>query len=399
MSKSSLPQTRVLVVVGTRPEAIKMALLCKALESHPEFEYALCVTGQQRFMVDQVLTLFSLKPHFDLDLMRTDQSLADVTTGALLKMAPVLNDFRPEWVLVQGDTTSAMAGALAAFYARANIGHVEAGLRTGNKYSPWPEEVNRKLIAGLADVHFAPSVTARDNLVGEGIPPERIHLTGNTGVDALVHMSRSLDSDRSLLNALDQEFSFLDRSRRLILVTAHRRENFGEPVQNICRALIDIVQNFPDTELLWPIHLNPQVHAPVRAMLSAAPAECRSRIHLVGPAEYLAFVYLLKRAHLVLTDSGGVQEEAPLLGRPVLVVRDDTERPEPVEAGTSRVVGTRPERIFEEVERLLEDEVHYRSMSRVSNPYGDGRASARIVELLRKVRPNRLARRGAGLGE
>lgn len=381
----SAQKKRVLVVFGTRPEAIKMALLGKALRSDPDFEAAVCVTAQHRTMLDQVLAIFDEKPAFDLDVMQKDQTLADVTARIVHGMTGILREFRPDWLLVQGDTTTAFVAALAAFYEKVSIGHVEAGLRTGFKYSPWPEEMNRKLVGALADLHFPPTERARQALLREGVPENRVHVTGNTVVDALLWVSAKLDREDALRSELDQRFSFLDRGRRLVLVTGHRRESFGKPFEEMCQAFVDLVRARPDVEILYPVHLNPNVQAPVKAILAAAPVELRGRIHLIEPVEYLPFVYLMKRSHFIVTDSGGVQEEAPSLGKPALVTRNDTERPEAIEAGTAKLIGTSRTRILEEALRLLDDEAHYRSMSRAHNPYGDGRANDRIIDLLRSA--------------
>jgi UDP-N-acetylglucosamine 2-epimerase (non-hydrolysing) len=286
---------------------------------------------------------------------------------------------------VQGDTTTAFSAALAAFYEKIPVGHVEAGLRTGLRYSPWPEEMNRMLVGRLADLHMPPTRRAEEALLREGVPAETIHVTGNTVVDALLWVSNKLERDAAARRAMDDRFAFLDPARRLILVTGHRRESFGRPFEDVCRAFVDIVRERPDVELIYPVHLNPRVREPVNAILAAAPRELQGRIHLIEPVEYLPFVYLMKRSHFIITDSGGVQEEAPSLGKPCLVTRNDTERPEAVEAGTARLVGTDRARICSESLRLLSDDAHYRSMSRFHNPYGDGHATARVVALLRSA--------------
>jgi UDP-N-acetylglucosamine 2-epimerase (non-hydrolysing) len=379
----SSPKRRVLVVFGTRPEAIKMALLARALRAHPDFDAEVCVTAQHRSMLDQVLEIFDVKPRFDLDLMKENQGLADITARIVTNMTNVLREWRPDWLLVQGDTSTAFVAALAAFYEKVNVGHVEAGLRTGHKYSPWPEEMNRKLVGALADLHLPPTARARDALLREGVPETRVHVTGNTVVDALLWVSRKLDEDQAAREKLDERFAFLDPKRRLVLITGHRRESFGKPFEDMCHAFVDIVRQKPDVEILYPVHLNPNVQAPVKAILAAAPDDLRGRIHLIEPVEYLQFVYLMKRAHFIVTDSGGVQEEAPSLGKPVLVTRNDTERPEAVEAGTAKLIGTDRARIVSESLRLLDDPAHYASMSHAHNPYGDGKANDRIVEILR----------------
>jgi UDP-N-acetylglucosamine 2-epimerase (non-hydrolysing) len=382
----SSAKRRVLVVFGTRPEAIKMALLSKALRNDEGFEAEVCVTAQHRSMLDQVLDIFEVKPRFDLNLMQANQGLADITARIVTGMTGVLREWRPDWILVQGDTTTAFVAALAAFYEKVNVGHVEAGLRTGFKYSPWPEEMNRMLVGRLADLHLPPTARARDALLREGVPEERIHVTGNTVVDSLLWVSKKLDDDHATRGKLDDRFSFLDAKRRMILITGHRRESFGKPFEDMCNAFVDIVRAKPDVEILYPVHLNPNVQAPVKAILAAAPEELRGRIHLIDPVEYLPFVYLMKRSTFIITDSGGVQEEAPSLGKPCLVTRNDTERPEAVEAGTAKLIGTDRERIVKESLRLLDDEAHYRSMSRAHNPYGDGKANERIVSILRSAK-------------
>jgi UDP-N-acetylglucosamine 2-epimerase (non-hydrolysing) len=392
VSAPSGKKKRVLCVFGTRPEAIKMALLSKALRTHPDFETEVCVTAQHRSMLDQVLAIFDVKPRFDLDLMRENQGLADVTARIVTGVTGAIREYRPDWLLVQGDTTTAFVAALAAFYEKVSVGHVEAGLRTGFKYSPWPEEMNRQLVGRLADLHFPPTERARAALLAEAVPEARIHVTGNTVVDALLWVSRRLDEDHAARRALDERFASLGRARdgerapsRIILVTGHRRESFGRPFEDMCSAFVDIVRARPDVEIVYPVHLNPNVQAPVKAILAAAPEELRRRIHLIEPVEYLPFVYLMKRCTFIVTDSGGVQEEAPSLAKPCLVTRNDTERPEAVEAGTAKLIGTDRARIVAESLRLLDDEAHYRSMSRAHNPYGDGRANERIVEILRSV--------------
>lgn len=385
MSSGTGKKRRVLCVFGTRPEAIKMALLSKALREHPEFEAEICVTAQHRTMLDQVLAIFDVKPRFDLDLMKENQGLADITGRIVTGMTGVLREWRPDWLLVQGDTTTAFVAALAAFYEKVSVGHVEAGLRTGFKYSPWPEEMNRQLVGRLADLHLPPTERAKKALLAENVPEERIHVTGNTVVDALLWVSKKLDDDHAARQKLDERFSFLDPKRRLILITGHRRESFGKPFEDMCNAFVDIVRARPDVEIVYPVHLNPNVQAPVKAILAAAPEELRGRIHLIEPIEYLPFVYLMKRCRFIVTDSGGVQEEAPSLAKPCLVTRNDTERPEAVEAGTAKLIGTHRERIVAESLRLLDDEAHYRAMSRAHNPYGDGKANDRIIAILKAL--------------
>lgn len=363
---------RVMFCFGTRPEAIKLAPVIQELARHArEFQPVVLVTAQHRQMLDQVLRVFDITPDYDLDVMRPGQSLADVTVGVLRGVERVLRRARPDMVMVQGDTTSALAAALAAFYERIPVGHVEAGLRTGDKYSPYPEEMNRRLVSGLADLHFAPTRTARDNLLREGVPRGRIRVTGNTVVDALRAIRASKAKWR--VPVLDR----IAPGQRVVLVTAHRRENFGPGFERICRALRMIVERNPDVAVVYPVHLNPNVRKPARAILGRVP-----RVYLVAPLEYLPFVRLMERAYVILTDSGGIQEEAPALGKPVLVMRDVTERPEAVAAGTARLVGTETEVIVSATERLLRSAAAYRKMARARNPFGDGLASRRIAAAL-----------------
>ena len=369
---------KVLVVFGTRPEAIKMAPLVKGLQAESEqVQTVVCVTAQHREMLDQVLRLFEIEPQHDLNVMKPNQDLYDVTCSVVSGLKPVLAAERPDLVLVHGDTTTTLATSLAAYYARARVGHVEAGLRTGDKYAPFPEEINRKVTGAIADFHFAPTEMSRANLLKEGVDPASIFVTGNTVVDALLSVVHKLKTDARLAAEMAQRFSFLDPSRRLILVTGHRRENFGEGFENICHALADIAAATPDVEILYPVHLNPNVRKPVSEILAARGL---SNVHLIEPVDYLPFVYLMNRSHLIITDSGGVQEEAPSLGKPVLVMRDITERPEAIDAGTVRLVGTSRTAIVQETARLLNDQNEYARMSRAHNPYGDGQAVRRIVD-------------------
>jgi len=371
---------KVLFVFGTRPEAIKMAPLIRELGRAPErFQARVCVTAQHREMLDQVLALFSIRPDVDLDVMRPNQSLHEITSSVMLGLRPILEREHPDWVLVQGDTTTTFAASLAAFYQRIPVAHVEAGLRTGNLQAPWPEEMNRVLTSRLASLHFAPTSAARDNLLHEGVPENLIHVTGNTVVDALLEVRDQLASNRDLTAALDKQYEFLHRDKALILVTGHRRESFGAGFESICRALAELETRRSDVEILYPVHLNPNVREPVGRILDDRP-----RIHLIEPVEYSAMVYLMGRARFILTDSGGIQEEAPSLGKPVLVMRDTTERPEAVAAGTVLIVGTDHKRIVDESIRLLDDRKHYERMSHAHNPYGDGQASRRIAAILRK---------------
>jgi UDP-N-acetylglucosamine 2-epimerase (non-hydrolysing) len=367
---------KVLTIFGTRPEAIKMAPVLKVLETHPDrVQSRVCVTAQHRQMLDQVLELFDIVPDHDLDLMTEDQTLAQVTAAVFTHLEPVLAAERPDWVLVQGDTTTVMAASLLAFYHRIQVGHVEAGLRTRDKYSPFPEEINRRVAGVVADLHFAPTAWARDNLLHEGVPPKTIHVTGNPVIDALLMAAaRPYHPESGPLAGLPWE-------RRLILVTAHRRENFGRPLERICAALARIAGRYPDdVHIVYPVHLNPHVQGPVYRLLGDVP-----HVTLLPPLDYLPLVHLMKRCTLVLTDSGGIQEEAPGLGVPVLVLREVTERPEGVEAGTVRLVGTRAEDILREASRLLDDPVAYQRMAQAVNPYGDGHAAEYIVEALLQV--------------
>lgn len=366
-------RTKVMVVFGTRPEAIKMAPLVHAIQAHPQLEAVTVVTAQHRQMLDQVLDIFSIKPDADLDIMQPGQTLPDVTARIVQGMTPVLSELKPDIVLVHGDTSTTLSTALAAFYARIPIGHVEAGLRTGNMFAPWPEEMNRRLTAPLCAVHFAPTASSRANLLREGMPDETIHVTGNTVIDALLQVDARLRGDEELRARMEARFPYLDPARRLILVTGHRRENFGGGFERICKALATIARR-DDVQIVYPVHLNPNVQEPVHRHL----AELHN-VHLIEPQDYLPFVYLMQQSYLILTDSGGVQEEAPSLGKPVLVMRETTERPEAVDAGTVRLVGTDDARIVAELERLLDDSAEYQRMSEAHNPYGDGKACERIT--------------------
>jgi UDP-N-acetylglucosamine 2-epimerase (non-hydrolysing) len=372
-----MKQKKILTVFGTRPEAIKMAPLVRALAADPRFESRVCVTAQHREMLDQVLDLFEIQPDYDLNVMKAGQTLYDVTSRILLGTKEVLESFKPDVVLVHGDTTTTFSVALAAFYQQIAVGHVEAGLRTGNLLSPWPEEANRKLTACLGRYHFAPTAASRENLVRENIPDAQILVTGNTVIDALLWVSDRIKQDAGLRERLAVRYPFLSDGMRMILVTGHRRESFGDGFERICEALRQIAQAQPDVQIVYPVHLNPNVQEPVRRYLSGL-----SNVHLIEPQEYLPFVYLMSRSTLILTDSGGIQEEAPSLGKPVLVMRDNTERPEAVEAGTVRLVGTDTQRIVAEVKHLLNDNAAYEAMSRAHNPYGDGKACQRIVDAL-----------------
>lgn len=368
---------RVMVVFGTRPEAIKMAPVVQELRRRPSsFDVKVCVTAQHRQMLDQVMDIFRLTADFDLDIMAPNQTLTDVTCKVLKGMEGVFGEWRPDIVLVQGDTTTVMATAMAAFYQHIAIGHVEAGLRTGNLQSPWPEEMNRMVAGCVADLHFAPTPRSRDNLLRENKRPESVFVTGNTVIDALHEALRILDETPVLLRSFDERFSFLDPSRRLLLVTGHRRENFGEGFIHICRAISRIADR-DDIQVVYPMHMNPNVRKPVTEILGH-----RDNIHLIEPLDYLAFLYLMRRSAVILTDSGGVQEEAPSLGKPVVVMRDTTERPEAVEAGTVLLAGTGTDAISSAVLHLLDDPAAYAAMSRALNPYGDGLAARRIADIL-----------------
>ena len=364
---------KVMTVIGTRPEAIKMAPVIKELESHPErIESLVCATAQHREMLDQVLNVFDISPDYDLNLMRPNQSLSQLTARLLTALDEVIIKEQPHWVLVQGDTTTVMVASLVAFYHQVMVGHVEAGLRTGDKLQPFPEEVNRRIADVLADLYFVPTEHSRQNLLREGVPSPAIIITGNTVIDALM-MTVHRVSERPL----DELVGNID-GKRIILVTAHRRENFGAPLANICRALTEIAHRYPDkVHIVYPVHFNPNVSGPVHGMLGGVP-----NISLIEPLDYEAFVGLISRAHLVLTDSGGLQEEAPSLDKPVLVLRQTTERPEVVALGAAKLVGTEKETIVRETVRLLEDPVAYGEMAAVANPYGDGRASQRIVQAI-----------------
>ena len=367
---------KVMVVFGTRPEAIKMAPLVAALKATPGVDTIVAVTAQHRQMLDQVLELFGIVPDEDLDVMQPGQTLAGLTAKILAGMTDVIARHAPDIVLVHGDTTTTFASSLAAFYNRTPIGHVEAGLRTGNLYSPWPEEANRKLTGALTALHFAPTDRSRDNLLAEGVPEGSIHVTGNTVIDALLAVVEKIRDQPALERDLASRFPFLDPAKRLVLVTGHRRENFGSGFEQICQALKAIAER-GDTQVVYPVHLNPNVQEPVNRVLAG-----QASVHLIEPQDYLPFVYLMSRAHLIVTDSGGVQEEAPSLGKPVLVMRDTTERPEAVDAGTVRLVGTDAANIARQANLLLDDHAAYEAMTRAHNPYGDGMASRRIVEIL-----------------
>ncbi|EHZ2724182.1 UDP-N-acetylglucosamine 2-epimerase (non-hydrolyzing) [Vibrio parahaemolyticus] len=374
-----MTKKRVLTVFGTRPEAIKMAPLVHALAVDERFDAKCCVTAQHREMLDQVLELFEIKPDYDLNLMKVGQSLNDVTARILLEIKPVLQDFKPDVVLVHGDTATTFAATLAAYYEQIPVGHVEAGLRTGNIYSPWPEEANRKLTGVLTQYNFAPTETSQSNLLRENFDKDNISVTGNTVIDALLMIKDKIDCDKTLQLTLSKQFPFLHKDKKLILVTGHRRESFGGGFERICEALAFTAKKHPEIQIVYPMHLNPNVREPVNRILADI-----ENVHLIEPQQYLPFIYLMNRAHIILTDSGGIQEEAPSLGKPVLVMRDTTERPEAVEAGTVKLVGTDVDRIVTGLTTLLQDEQAYKEMSFAHNPYGDGKACQRILDVLAK---------------
>jgi len=374
----------VLTIFGTRPEAIKLVPVVKALERGPDrFRSTVCVTAQHREMLDQVLRLFNVTPDHDLDIMRPKQDLYGITSGVLLKLRDLLKEIKPDLILVQGDTTTTFAASLAAFYERIEVGHVEAGLRTFDKYKPFPEEINRRLTSVLADHHFAPTEQAKLHLVREGIPEARVHVTGNTVIDALLWIlkKQSMPEQKEKMEAFfSKTLNPSIFSGRLVLVTAHRRESFGGGFENICQALKEIALRNPDVHIVYPVHLNPNVREPVYRIIGGM-----DRVHLIEPVEYEPFVYLMNQSYFILTDSGGIQEEGPSLGKPVLVMREVTERPEAVEAGTARLVGSKKKEIVEGAQRLLDDPQEYQKMASKTNPYGDGRASERIVTILREL--------------
>lgn len=370
---------KILSIFGTRPEAIKMAPLVKALNEAEGIDAKVCVTAQHREMLDQVLDLFEIVPEYDLNIMKPGQSLYDVTTNILLGLKPILEEFKPDLILVHGDTSTTLSASLAAFYQQIPVGHVEAGLRTGNLASPWPEEGNRKLTGAITKLHFAPTDTSQQNLLNEGVDLNDIVVTGNTVIDALLQVVDKVKKDDALISTLKAQFPELDETKKLILVTGHRRESFGGGFERICEALAEIATAHPEAQVLYPMHLNPNVREPVNRILKNV-----DNVHLIEPQDYLPFVYLMNQAHIIVTDSGGVQEEAPSLGKPVLVMRDTTERPEAVEAGTVKLVGTNKERIISEVKNLLTNAQEYQTMSRAHNPYGDGKACERIVAKIKQ---------------
>jgi UDP-N-acetylglucosamine 2-epimerase (non-hydrolysing) len=379
-----MTKKRILSVFGTRPEAIKMAPLVHALANDPRFVAKVCVTAQHREMLDQVLDLFEIRPDYDLNLMKPGQTLNDVTARILLELKPILQEFKPDVVLVHGDTATTFAVSLAAYYEQIAVGHVEAGLRTGNLYSPWPEEGNRKLTGALTKYHFAPTATSQQNLLDENYAQENIVVTGNTVIDALLMVKEKIDNDVDLNSTLAASFPMLEEltaniNKKLILVTGHRRESFGGGFERICEALAITAKRYPDAQILYPMHLNPNVREPVNRILKGI-----NNIYLIEPQQYLPFIYLMTRAHIILTDSGGIQEEAPSLGKPVLVMRDTTERPEAVAAGTVKLVGTNVEVMTSAINELMNDDSVYKAMSFAHNPYGDGKTCERILDVLAK---------------
>ncbi len=368
---------RVLTVFGTRPEAIKMAPLVKKLAETDGFEARVCVTAQHRQMLDQVLDVFDIVPDYDLNIMRPGQTLATVTSSVLQGLEPVLTEFEPDVVLVHGDTSTTFSATLASYYNRIPVGHVEAGLRTGNLYAPWPEEANRKLTGALAQFHFAPTPRARDNLLREGVPAEQIHVTGNTVIDALLWMKQRMQTDPAIETMMRARFDYLRDDARVVLITGHRRENFGDGFEAICQAIAQLAERHADVDFLYPVHLNPNVQEPVNRLLADV-----GNVHLIDPLDYQPFLWLMGRSYIILTDSGGIQEEAPSLGKPVLVMRDATERPEALEAGTARLVGADFARIRDGVSELLTNQDLYQQMANTQNPYGDGHASDAIINAL-----------------
>lgn len=383
---------KIMLVFGTRPEAIKMAPLVKEFQKHPEsFETVVCVTGQHREMLDQVLQIFDITPDYDLNIMKQGQDLYDVTSRVLIGMRDILKESKPDVVLVHGDTTTSTSAALASFYLQIPVGHVEAGLRTHNIYSPWPEEMNRQLTGRIATYHFAPTPLSRENLVKENVPDSSISVTGNTVIDALYMVVDKIKSDDGMAGRLDGELlaagydtgRLLD-SKKLVLITGHRRENFGEGFVSMCRAIKTLTEKFPDVDFVYPMHLNPNVRKPIHEVFGEDLSAC-GNIFFIEPLEYLSFVYLMEKSYIVLTDSGGIQEEAPGLGKPVLVMRDTTERPEALKAGTVKLVGSDYNKIISEVSSLIEDASAYEKMSRAVNPYGDGQSCLRIYNYLLNI--------------
>ncbi len=367
---------KILTIFGTRPEAIKMAPIIKAFSNSNHFEVKICVTGQHRKMLDQVLSLYDITPTYDLNIMNSHQTLTQVTSQTLNGLEKILEQDPPDWIFVQGDTGTTFAASLAAYYKKIPVAHIEAGLRTQEIYSPWPEEINRQLTTRIAKLHFAPTETAKNNLLMENIPEKNIKITGNTGIDALLDVANYIERHPTIKQELAQKFSFLDPSKKLILITCHRRENFGEGIKGVCQALLHLAE-YPNLQIVYPVHLNPNIQDPVHQMLSN-----KQNIYLIEPQTYLHFVYLMNRSYLILTDSGGIQEEAPSLGKPVLVTRDTTERPEAVLAGTAILVGTNKQNIIRHIENLLDNTLLYERMSNSINPYGNGDAAIKIKECI-----------------
>ena len=371
---------KVMLIFGTRPEAIKMAPLVLAMKAHPKIDVKVCVTAQHREMLDQVLGLFEIEPEYDLNIMSSGQGLTEITSRILLGLKPILEKEKPSIVLVHGDTSTTLSASLAAFYQQIPVGHVEAGLRTGNLLSPWPEEGNRKLTGAIANLHFAPTATSEANLLSESVRPESIYVTGNTVIDALLWVKDKITNNQNFNAELAALFPWRNVEQRMVLITGHRRESFGDGFEHICKAIADSALAFPDVQFVYPMHLNPNVRGPVNKYLSNI-----SNVVLIEPLDYLPFVYLMDQSYLILTDSGGVQEEAPSLGKPVLVMRDTTERPEAVAAGTVKLVGTNADNIAYYLNKLLTDSISYDEMSRAHNPYGDGFACQRIIDAILKL--------------
>ncbi|MCF7530049.1 non-hydrolyzing UDP-N-acetylglucosamine 2-epimerase [Neisseria lisongii] len=366
---------KFLFVFGTRPEAIKMIPLIDTLKQQNEIDFKVCVTAQHRQMLDQVLELFDIKPDYDLDVMKSKQTLSSVTASILQKLQEVIDDYRPTTIFVHGDTATTLSASLSAYYNQIDIAHVEAGLRTHNIYSPWPEEGNRKLVGSIAKYHFAPTESTKRNLLKEGINEQNVYVTGNTVIDALFLACKKIDDDQDLLQQYQSQFAYLS-NKKFVLITGHRRENFGDGFENICQAIGELASRHTDVEFVYPVHLNPNVREPVNRILNG-----KNNVHLIEPLGYLEFIYLMRNSYLILTDSGGIQEEAPSLGKPVLVMRDTTERPEAVEAGTVKLVGTNKDTIIKEVKLLLNDNELYKTMSNAHNPYGDGTAVNKILSI------------------
>tara|TARA_B100000579_G_C22836770_1_gene859260 strand:- start:942 stop:2066 length:1125 start_codon:yes stop_codon:yes gene_type:complete len=372
---------KILFIFGTRPEAIKLAPVITSFKQEESFATKVCITSQHKEMLKQVLDLYDITPDYDLDVMEKNQSLEDLTKTILVKLDPVLNKEKPDVVLVHGDTTTTFASSLASFYKKISIGHIEAGLRTGNIYSPWPEEGNRRLVSHLAQYHFAPTENSKENLLLEGIDEKAILVTGNTVIDSLLQTVNSLEDDSFRHNKIGKNFSFVSKQKKIILITGHRRENFGEGFNNICNSIRELAKKYPEINFVYPVHLNPSVREPVFGILNNI-----NNIYLLEPQDYLPFVYLMNKSYIILTDSGGIQEEAPSLGKPVLLLRNTTERPEAVSAGTVKLVGTNSKKIIDTTSNLIDDIEEYKRMSKAHNPYGDGMASKRILDFFKEVR-------------